>query len=81
MLNEINQQLGKFNRSISSAVNGHKESHSISIGDNEVALVNVPVTHLASSIISEQKEKERRQLNITLLNPQRKTQILGRLMT
>ena len=84
MLNNINKQLDEFSRSVSSTVDGLKESHSISIGDNEAASVNVPVTHLASSIVSEQKEKEQRQLNIILhnliLNPLRKIRIIGRLM-
>ena len=65
MLNEINKQLDKYNKSVSSVINGYKEPHSIPIGENEDAPVNVPVNHIASSssIISKQKEKERKQLS------------------
>ena len=46
---------------------GCSHNKEIPIGDNDdLNSAKVPVMHIASSIVSEQKEKERRQLNIIL---------------
>ena len=69
MLREINKQLDKYHNFVSSITTGCNHNKEIPIGDNDdLNSTKVSVMHIASSIVSEQKEKERRQLNIMIEN-------------